>query len=171
MLPFGALLAVYGVEWLWLQERRWRVACVCLLAALPFQFALFYYDYMTGYRVRSAFWFERDQRGAIEAVIAREPRDHAVPAYLSSDIRWIDANWRLFTLKESRDDLRERAVYFTPKDLKVALMPAGALLVSEGADPIIGDLIASGQLREIFRATEPDGKFSFVVAERASTAR
>jgi 4-amino-4-deoxy-L-arabinose transferase-like glycosyltransferase len=163
MLPFGALLAVYGVEWIWLQPRRWRVAGVVLLGLMPLQFAWFYRDYLTDYRVRSAFWFERDQRGAVEAVIAREPAGHPAPVYLSADILWIESNWRLFALTHRREDLLDLPVYYDPQQLRADALPSGAFVVSEGADPGVRRMVESGALREVARVTEPDGRFSYVV--------
>jgi len=165
MLPFAAMVAAYGVEWFLERDVRWRRAMYALLALIPLQFAWFYRDYMTGYRVRSAFWFERDQRGAVDAVIAREPPDHSVPVYLSSDIQWLEENWRLYTLKHSRADLIGRAVFVDPRQLTATTMPAGALLISEGADPVVRALLDRGALTQVALITEPDPQFSYIVAE------
>jgi 4-amino-4-deoxy-L-arabinose transferase-like glycosyltransferase len=166
MLPFAALVATYGVEWFLERDVRWRRAVYVLLAIVPLQFAWFYRDYMTGYRVRSSSWFERDQRGAIEAVIAREPVDRPVPVYLSTDIQWLEGNWRLYTLKHGRPDLIERAVFVDSARLTPDSMPAGALLIAEGADPVVRRLVESRALTEVARVTEPDRNFSYVVAQR-----
>jgi len=165
MLPFAALLAAYGVEWLLERDVRWRRGAYVLLALIPLQFAWFYRDYMTDYRSRSAFWFERNQRGAIEEVIAREPAGRPVPVYLADNILWIDANWRFYTLKHSRADLIDRAVYFDPAALTAASLPPGALLIGEGAEPSLQKLIGDGALTEVARVTEPDRQFSYVVAK------
>jgi 4-amino-4-deoxy-L-arabinose transferase-like glycosyltransferase len=171
MLPFAAFLATYGVEWFLERDIRWRRALYALLVLVPLQFASFYRDYMTGYRERSAFWFERNQRGAIEAVIAREPRDGPVPVYLSTNIQWLESNWRLYTLKHGRADLIGRAVFVDPATLTATTLSAGALLIIEGAEPAVRRLLDDGVLIEVARITEPDGQFSYVVASTRTGGR
>jgi 4-amino-4-deoxy-L-arabinose transferase-like glycosyltransferase len=166
MIPFGVLIAVFGVEWVLTRPVVWRrVAGWCLLAAIPVQFAWFYRDYMTQYRISSSFWFERDIRGALERVIALEPRDHAVSVYLSSDILWIDSYWRLYLMMHGRTDLAAHTVYIAPVTLSEKALPAGSLLVGNAGEPTMEALITSGALRTVARLIEPDTKPSFVIAE------
>ena len=60
MFPFAALVATYGLEWLWDQRRPRRAdrgdgpdGRACAL-----QFAVFYRDYFTHYKLRSAFYYD-----------------------------------------------------------------------------------------------------------------
>ena len=57
VLPFAALLAGFGVAWLW-QSRLGRAIALLVLLASPIQFGYFYFDYFTHYKFRSAFYYD-----------------------------------------------------------------------------------------------------------------
>ena len=68
-VPFAALIAMRGCAFL--AERtagRVVVAAVAVLSAVHFY--VYFSDYLTGYRIQSAFWFENNMRGMFERVIA-----------------------------------------------------------------------------------------------------
>src|SRR6185295_4189153 len=55
LLPFAVLVAVFGVRWMVRRQGVWnRLIAAALLVAVTIQFATFYRDYFTGYRLRSA---------------------------------------------------------------------------------------------------------------------
>ena len=58
LVPFGALISVFGVSWLWARQGAARLAVLVLCLASAVQFAFFYHDYLTDYRVRSEVWFD-----------------------------------------------------------------------------------------------------------------
>src|SRR4029077_17656479 len=74
VLPFGALIAAFGAAFLLRHgQRAIQLAAVALMLAMPFQFAYFYRDYFTEYRVRSAYWFDpANFRGIAEHLIATD---------------------------------------------------------------------------------------------------
>ncbi len=95
-VPVSALLVAFGGAGLYLlgvaceRSQRWRPLVVGLMLLASVQFAYFYTDYFTGYRERSTLVFQRNIRGALEAILALQSPDGA-PVYLSNDIRWIDS--------------------------------------------------------------------------------
>jgi 4-amino-4-deoxy-L-arabinose transferase-like glycosyltransferase len=167
MLPYAAIVATFGVEFL-LTARKpmWRVAGVCLLLAVPWQFAGFYRDYLQDYRVRSSVWFEGNMRGAIEEVLSRAGRRPVPAIYLSTDFEWIQWYWRFYLTKYDRLDLLPRTVYFDPRTLTVKNVPAGSVMlirndnVSEAA---LGSLKGLPNVRNI---PELDGSSLFAVFDR-----
>ncbi|PYR53571.1 MAG: hypothetical protein DMF91_28135, partial [Acidobacteria bacterium] len=118
VLPFGVLIATIGVDRL-LSARRtlWRAAAIVLLAFMPIQFAYVYVDYFTDYGARSAAWFERNIRGAVEEMIDRDHRDHAPAFYFSKRVPYIDWYWHLYLIKHGREDLLARSTNVDATDL------------------------------------------------------
>jgi hypothetical protein len=167
MMPFAVLISVFGIEHLLDRStRRWRLAAIALLVAIPLQFAVFYADYLTGYRVRSSRWFERNIRGGIEAIIARD-RQQPVPAvYLSSQIGWIDYYWRFYLIKARREDLLGRTVYFDPKTDDVQAMPWRALMLTNYDASKDAALVDAGRVVPVAVISEPDATPSFTIVER-----
>ena len=77
VLPFAALVAAYGVDYLWQRRTRaGRVMAIVLLASIALQFFGFYRHYMGAYRHDTSEWFGGNVRGAFDHVItAREKGD------------------------------------------------------------------------------------------------
>jgi hypothetical protein len=173
MLPFAALIAASGVEYLLTAGyRSLRIAGVVLLVLVPVQFVSFYRDYLTGYRVRSSVWFERNLRGGLESILdmAARPRQDQVPAvYLSKNIGWIGYYWQFYLLKHNRSDLLNRTIYFDPRNVDFAAAPKGSLILSTCGEAARGEdeaVARSGLLKSVTVITEPDEKPSFVVLEK-----
>jgi len=170
MVPFAVLIATFGVErFIVAGHKGWRIAGLCLLLLVPVQFAHFYLDYLTDYRLRSSVWFERNIRGALEEIIAREQWGQPPAIYLNHKIGWIGSYWRFYLIKHHREDLLPRTVYFDPGSPGWLGAPAGSLILStaDEADRIAreGRTFSDGPNR-MKVITEPDERPSFVVFER-----
>lgn len=168
ILPFGVLLAAFGVEALLNASRRlWRTAAVALLVLVPCHFAFFLFDYYGDYRGRAAFWFNGNRRGALEEMIARDTQ-HRVPAvYLSTNhIPYLDAYWRFYLTKHHRRDLLDRTVYFDEGALDPQSLPAGTLLLASRDDTRLKSLVGSGQLKTVADAAEPAEPPYFTILQR-----
>jgi 4-amino-4-deoxy-L-arabinose transferase-like glycosyltransferase len=162
LLPFGALLGGVGVDRLLSSSgRAVRSLAIALLAAIPLQFAYFYADYMTGYRIRSAFWFNGNNRGMLEEVIAEESRDRPRPVYLADNIPFIRFYVKFYLIKHHREDLIDRWGYFTPADLEVDRMPVDSIILTNADDSFERQLLASGRFREVKKIVEADGTTPF----------
>src|SRR4029077_7577813 len=101
-----------------------------LVAAVPVCFAYFYADYLGEYRVRSAYWFENNIRGALERTIDEASRrEVAPPILISSGInQFIEWDWKFYLAKHDRQDLEAQTRYFDPKTLTADAVPAGAVV-------------------------------------------
>jgi hypothetical protein len=167
MLPFAALIATFGVAQLWdARNRMWRLVAVTLLLFVPVQFRSFYLDYLHDYRLRSAYWFENNIRGATEQLMARAPAGGNSRIYLSTDIQWIEWYWPLYLIKEGREDLRPRSAYFDPKTLDVRAVPSGSLVLSRSDAASEQPFSDIGPLRNLTPIPEPTGGVYFAVFER-----
>jgi hypothetical protein len=146
VLPFGVLISVFGALYL-LRDGRYavRIVAVALLAAMPIQFAYFYRDYFTDYRIRSAFWFDpANVRGISEYLLAHDPPRQAAPAmYFSQDLDDVAARWRFYLIKNGREDLLQRTRMFDPGGLNVREVPPGSLLVFYANDPAVPTLLGA----------------------------
>ncbi len=140
------------------RSRNWRPIILCFLLLGLTQFAYFYHDYLTDYRVRTAGHFGGNLAGAIEDLIAREPRENPTPVFISTAIQQGDYYWRLYLIKHGREDL---LVHTTYVDLSVPdRTPARGFILAIASERSAPRLQG---LRTVKVATEPDGTESFVL--------
>ena len=139
VLPFIALTAGVGVAWLW-QSRPGRAIAAVLLAASVLQCGYFYFDYLTHYKLRSAFYYDpvafRDVAG--ELIHASDVPQY----YFTTDLDDAGVKWRFYTTLEGRTDLLSRTRYIKSDEHPAA--PAGSLLVTYDETARIDALVADG---------------------------
>ena len=117
LLPMGALIGAFGVDWL-LMPRIWfatwagRAVCAGLFVWMAVQFNGFYRDYLTDYPLRASFWFDGNHPGAFEPIVRQHPRDDRRLIYLSDGLPRIREHWKLYLLGQGRIDLLARTVFF-----------------------------------------------------------
>jgi hypothetical protein len=167
LLPFAALIAAAGVEYLLgARGRVWRAVAMAALVAMPLQFAYFYRDYFTDYRLRSSSWFELNIRGSVDSILERD-RQQPVPAvFLSADIPYVSLYWKFYLIKYHRLDFLDRVKPFDPKTVDLATIPARSLMLTLVKDDATRRLTTSGAVRQAVVITEPDGAASFLILER-----
>ncbi len=132
IVPFGVLLAMFGVEWLMTSRRTaLRAAAVVLLLAVPVSFGVFYRDYFARYRLHAAGALEYNMRGAVEEILSREPAHGARPVYISDQVLWADAYWPFYALVHRRPDLVDamRGFHADGSDLAHRFPPGSLVLV------------------------------------------
>jgi 4-amino-4-deoxy-L-arabinose transferase-like glycosyltransferase len=167
VLPFGVLAATFGLKYLFERGGAWRTAALCLLAIVPLHFALFLAEYFGAYRLQSAYWFEFNQRGAIEEILARAPKDDPPAIYLSTHrIPYLDGYWRLYLIKHGREDLLRRTQYFDADTLDVREVPAGSLILASRQDASLEKLVAAGELKTVALVPEPGDPPAFAILRR-----
>ena len=168
LLPFGVLIGACGLECLVASPARSaRLAAIALMGLIPFQFAFFYADYMNHYRLRSGFWFNSNNRGALEEIIAQSPQASARPVYLADNIPFIPFYWKLYLIKHHREDLLDRTVYFNLDTLDAGSMPADSLILTN-ADSVEKAMVDSGRFRFLKRIYNPDGTEPFTRLEKSA---
>ena len=140
VLPFAALLAGYGVAWLW-QSRIGRAIALLVLLASPIQFAYFYFDYFTHYKFRSAFYYDP---AAFRDVASYLMASGDAPAYFfTNNVDDASVKWRFYTLIAGRTALLTRTRYIEP-DARPDDAPAGSMLVTYDDTARLAALAAEG---------------------------
>jgi 4-amino-4-deoxy-L-arabinose transferase-like glycosyltransferase len=110
-IPFGVLAAAYGASVL-LRARHPvnRAIGVVAIAAVLFQFAVFYQGYMGPYRLTSAPWFAGSAREAIRAAMSHAENTNG-PVYVSREIDWVHRTWRFYAIADDRTAMIDRVIY------------------------------------------------------------
>jgi hypothetical protein len=167
-------LAAFAIARIESRAVQWRIAAVCLLALMPIQFASFWRDYFSDYRVRSSYWLGGNIRGALEEIIDREQREKAPRVYFNTlratsgqaDGRnqYMDAYWRFYLIKHHRQDLLARTSPFVPEH--VDAVPAGSLVLANVGDSATEALVSRGALKRVAMISELDRSNFFVVLQR-----
>jgi hypothetical protein len=165
LLPFGALVAGYGLDWLMRSSTRWgRAVAVATLGIVLLQFVRFHEDYMGRHRADSARPFGGNLRDALLDVVDNQSSTPE-PILLNSRIPYIDAYWDFYTQALRRGDLRDRV---QAVDLSNPSLPATAprtwLVVD--VQTFEASRFDSAQWDIRARSTEPDGAVSFLVLQR-----
>ena len=143
LLPFVAVVSGYGFSILWRSDRRVvRNAAIALLLVAPLQFAVFYRDYFTHYKLRSAFYYDAVAFTDVAQYLIANLESEEV--YFRRDLDAVGAKWRFYVTKANRLDLLERANYISERrELEGAA--AGSLLVMYVENKEIEALEQSGQ--------------------------
>jgi hypothetical protein len=146
LLPFVLLISAWGAMALWQSPSRLaRALAVALLAAMPLQFAFFYTDYLTGYRLRSAAAYDRTAFVETARVLIDAEAAGEVPyLYITAPLYDVSAKWRFYTTKEGRTDLLTRTRYFGGDLSSINQAPPGSLVVVEADNPRIDAGVAGG---------------------------
>lgn len=127
MLPFAALIAAFGLDWLWrARSRAARVAAVALMVGVPLHFAVFYRDFFTHYKLRSAFYYDPAAFADVAAYLIAD--DQAPVIYLSHEIDDVGAKWRYYTTRDGRQDKMARTQFVDHDGLKIGPSDPGSLL-------------------------------------------
>jgi 4-amino-4-deoxy-L-arabinose transferase-like glycosyltransferase len=141
LLIFVNLLAGVGAATLWASGKsKQRAMVVASALVIAVQFAGFYRDYHTGYRLRSGFAFDPTAfKGAAEAVLAEDQRAPVDAVYMPVNFYDASAKWRFYTAKHDRRDLWKRTEYFSTADDTLARAPARSIaLLPLGAPQLDG---------------------------------
>ncbi len=175
VVVIGAVLVAFG--WLAKQLRHGPALAACILALAVLQFGSFAQDYFGDYRVRVNSWLGGNLRGALEAIIERQPAGGESRVYFAhlqagsglADIRnyWMDAYWRFYLTKHQREDLLARTSAFEPEAL--ASLPPGSVILGNLDDRVVQGLVASGQVRAVQTIPELDREAFFVLLERSGS--
>jgi 4-amino-4-deoxy-L-arabinose transferase-like glycosyltransferase len=167
LVPFGILVAAYGIDWLAGRGKRGRAALAIIAIALPLQYASFLQDYFNDYQLRAAARFDAlNTRGVADFAIDYAQRSPVPRIYLSDDGSDSKAlRWRFHLWKNRQYALWDKTRYFqsfSPGDD----IPAGSLLVFFPSDARAKTLIATGQFTLLREITQPSGEPASIVLLR-----
>lgn len=151
-----------------------KIAAVCLLLAMPLQFAGFARDYFGDYRRRASNWLGGNLRGALVELIEREKNDRAPYIYFATlqstsgmadtRNRWMETYWTFYLTKHGRRDLLARSRTFDAS--RIDAVPARSLVLSNVGDPGVDRLVASGELTRIDTIIDEDGTRFYTILQR-----
>jgi 4-amino-4-deoxy-L-arabinose transferase-like glycosyltransferase len=165
-------VSVFVIPWLTDRANSWRAIAACLLLLCGAQFVVFYRDYLTDYRRRSAGWFEFNHAGAMEDILAREPAGTATQVLVSKNMQYADAFWRFYCSKAGRDDLRLALKVFDPATTGADAIrsPSFVLVLRAEAEGELGPFPARTQLKLLTQVPEVGGGSMFSVLTTGAIA-
>ncbi|MGH9386671.1 MAG: ArnT family glycosyltransferase [Vicinamibacterales bacterium] len=166
LLPFGALIAAYGVEW-WRQQARPAVRAIgmALVLMVPIQFVGLVRLYFTDYQMWSA--PRRDPlntRDVANFVMAHD--DGAPLVYFRDDLDSKAVRWRFYLWKHDRRDLWVRTRYLGQNANADEVAP-GSFAVFYATDPSVRALIESGAYSLATTITHESGEPAAIVLRRS----
>jgi 4-amino-4-deoxy-L-arabinose transferase-like glycosyltransferase len=166
VLPFGALVATYGLASLWASRAMWRRAlAILLVVSVPLQFASFYRDYMGRYRDSSSVWFGKNIKAALAEVFQADATSE--PLLISQQVPYADSYARFYSqVFGRREPVAPRLVDGATFD--ITAVPPGSWLIAAASESWLPRLSAPGWHR-VNEVHEPSGEASFVVYRRLAT--
>ena len=164
MLPFVALISAAGFAVLWQSRQRiWRYAAVALVVIAPVQFAVFYWDFLTHYKYRSAFYYDAVSFASVSEHLLGGATAPAI--YLRRDLDAVGAKWRFYATKARQTALLDRTTYVSgPQDLEAA--SPGSLLVMYPQNAEIAALEQSGRWTLVQIVNDVDQRPSAAILRR-----
>ncbi|MEO7135054.1 MAG: glycosyltransferase family 39 protein [Vicinamibacterales bacterium] len=171
-IGLGAVLIAFAMMASRGRQGAMLAAAVVLIASM--QFATFARDYHGEYRVRVSSWLGGNLRGALETIIDRCANDACARVYFAhlqstggvADIRnfWMDAYWRFYLIKHSRESLLARSASADPGP--ITGMPANSVVLGNHGDPVVGAMVSGGELTPVASPAELDREPYFMVLEK-----
>ncbi|HWI19185.1 MAG TPA: glycosyltransferase family 39 protein [Vicinamibacterales bacterium] len=144
MVPFGLLFAAAGWDALWRSRVvAWRAGALVLVAATVVAFRPFWDDYFTGYRNRSAFYYDMANiEGVVKHIVGVQ---HLPAVLLTRSLNDGPARWRFHLTTAGRSDLLARTLYVNDGPHAASTpVPVDSRLVMYVEGLVIKELTASG---------------------------
>jgi 4-amino-4-deoxy-L-arabinose transferase-like glycosyltransferase len=167
VLPFVAMIGGFGAERLLQRGKRHRVLVAVLVGLCVVQFTLFARDYFGPYRERSSKWFGGNIRAALTTVLDEARTDPPSTIYLSSEIPWVDAYWRFYSLVQDQQSLLDRTRFVRLQGGDVPRASAGAVLVAPILTPSMSAELVNAGWSQPRIIADLDGSPSLAVVEAA----
>ena len=168
LLPFVVLISAAGLTRLW--ESRSMAArglAAILLVAQPIQFANFYRDYLSEYRVRSASSYDPTAFAEAAPFLVESALGEGQPAiYLTSPLYDVSAKWRFWTTRLAHPELLSRTRYFDGQLVRVSDAAAGSIAVIPHDDAAIDTWISSGEWTLVRRVVGVDSQPTLAILKK-----
>lgn len=172
LVVMGLMLAVFAV--LASRTHHGAMMAIAMVLIAVLEFSSFQRDYHGDYRVRLNSWLGGNLRGALGAIIDRCATGSCTRIYFAhlrstggiADIRnyFMDAYWRFYLIKTGHESLLDRSVAADPGP--ITGIPPGSLVLANHGDPVIGAMIASGELTTVASIEEMDREPFFMILEK-----
>jgi hypothetical protein len=167
IVPFVATIACVGVDHLLGRGNVARAAAAVLVALLPLQFAGFMRDYFGPYREGASSWFGGNIRAALETVIDDAVRQPPSAVYIATEIPWVEAYWRFYSLAHGID-LGGRVHYIQLSAGELPRAQPGAVIVTPAPDASLAARLAEAGWTTQRVIPDLDGRPSMTVATGAA---
>ncbi len=169
VLPFAALVAAAGFGALWTSAwRPARFAAAAALALSTLQFAGFYRDYLTDYRIRAAAAYDPTAfSGAADYLLSSAVTDRTPAIYIAAPLYDVSAKWRFYATKHGRIDLLDRTRYFDVNTDVPANAASGSLAVAVAGTPAVANAIRNGGWRLDKEVHQIAGEPTLIILRRA----
>lgn len=167
VLPFVAMFAGFGIERMMAAGRRQQLVAGALTVLCVLQFAFFTRDYFGPYRERASEWFGGNIRAGVLRVLADARLDEPSTVYISSDIPWVDAYWRFYTMVAQQRHLLERTHYLRLTQGELPPPAPGAVLIAPVPTPADRVTLAAAGWRDVQIVPDLDGTPSLAVVRPA----
>jgi 4-amino-4-deoxy-L-arabinose transferase-like glycosyltransferase len=166
MIIFVAIVAGFGIDWLWRSPvalMRWAGAGLAIAAVL--QFGLFYRDFLGHYKFRSAFYYDPVAFASVADALLAQP---GVPAYyFDTELDDPAAKWRFYATKANRVDVLQRTRYVNRDAFPIADAPPGSLCVVYVDKPTLDPLTANGAWVVVATITDVDNREAAAILRKA----
>ena len=172
LLPTGALIGAFGVDWLLVRRPgsrpgRQGPCALGLFVWMAVQFDGFYRDYLTEYPLRASFCFDGNHPGAFEPIVRQHaPDDRQI--HLSE--QWAAANQRTTgsCISSARDaeTCSHARCFSRSRTCAWRSSRPGSLLLTGADDPVERSFLKMAAVRAVAHITEPDGSPAFTIFER-----
>jgi 4-amino-4-deoxy-L-arabinose transferase-like glycosyltransferase len=153
LLGMAAIGVAYGLR----RRRSYAPLVFAILVVCAWQFSTFALDYFGDYRVRSAFWFNGNLKGAVTRIVAEidRPGTATPEVLLDQDVNRIDWYWRFHVAELGRSDLAPLARVVTRDAMATRPLPAGALFLFPAIDETLRALVESRGMTLVATITDP----------------
>jgi hypothetical protein len=167
LVVFVAIVCGFAVDWLWRSERRsWRSAVAALAVVAAVQFGVFYRDYFTHYKYRSAFYYDPVAFASVARILLENP---AVPEYyFDTELDDAPTKWRFYATKAGRTEVLRRTAYLPRERFPLDGAPPGSLCVIYVDKPAAEALTSSGRWSLVTRVNDVDNREAAAIYRKTS---
>jgi hypothetical protein len=128
LIVFVAIIAGFGLDLLWRSRRPMlRMAAAGLAIVAVLQFGVFYRDFFTHYKLRSAFYYDPVAFADVASFLFEQPEAPAY--YFDTELDTPAAKWRYYATKAGRTEVLARTRYVSRDAFPLAEAPGGSLCV------------------------------------------
>lgn len=162
VIPFGVLLATYGVKFMLnSKEKLLKYLLIPILVLSALQFSFFLTDYYGNYRVESASMFNANITGALEATIKGARLRNTDKIYIDNNIYFSKLYFDFAKNKYEFDSENDPVFFDSVKQDFSEFSKGSVMVVKAGATQILG-----AGFEKIETIREPNGNESFYVYHR-----